>query len=75
MNLPDFWYGTSLNFDSYRGTNHTLSGFLSGSQEISLVDHILDSIIYRINEDESTTTNFMHVERWHLNSIAVGTYG
>ena len=25
MNLPNFWYGTSLNFDSFRGTNHTVS--------------------------------------------------
>ena len=25
MNLPIFWYGTSLNFDSFRGTNHTVS--------------------------------------------------
>ena len=25
LNLPNFWYGTSLNFDSFRGTNHTVS--------------------------------------------------
>ena len=25
MNLPNFWYGTSLNLDSFRGTNHTVS--------------------------------------------------
>ena len=25
MNLPNFWYGTSLNFHSFRGTNHTVS--------------------------------------------------
>ena len=25
MNLPNFWYGTSLNFDSFRETNHTVS--------------------------------------------------
>ena len=25
MNLPNFWYGTSLNFDSFQGTNHTVS--------------------------------------------------
>ena len=25
MNLPNFWNGTSLNFDSFRGTNHTVS--------------------------------------------------
>ena len=25
MNLPNFWYGTSLNFDPFRGTNHTAS--------------------------------------------------
>ena len=24
INLPNFWYGTSLNFDSFRGTNHTV---------------------------------------------------
>ena len=28
MNLPNFWYRTSLNFDSFRGTNHTVSCFL-----------------------------------------------
>ena len=25
MNLPNFWYGTSLNFYSFRETNHTVS--------------------------------------------------
>ena len=24
MNLLNFWYGTSLYFDSFRGTNHTV---------------------------------------------------
>ena len=28
MNLPYFWFGTSLNFDSFRGTNHTVSCFV-----------------------------------------------
>ena len=25
MNLPNFWYGASLNFESFRETNHTVS--------------------------------------------------
>ena len=28
MNLPNFWHGTSLNFDSFWGTNHTVSCFV-----------------------------------------------
>ena len=34
MNLPNFWYGTSLNFDSFRGTNHTVSCFLKKFTEV-----------------------------------------
>ena len=37
MNLPNFWYRTSLNFDSFQGTNLTVSCLVIGLHNSILV--------------------------------------
>ena len=67
MNLPNFWYGTSLNFDSFRGTNHTVSCFLvPRDSERNLLIHIRTSMRASVRASEIS-------ESVHRNFLKFGT--